>query len=78
MTFSFLFANTFGVPNGAALIIYDNHTLLQTLTTACDKHPGYANYCFHPGSNDEGDYVTVIVQGYHIKNANDVSKYNQS
>ena len=75
MECSFLFSNTFGVPNGAALIIYDNHNNIDTLSTTCGKNPGYSSYCFHPGSNGEGDYVTVIVHGYHIKNVNDVSKH---
>ena len=68
-----MMANTFGVPNGAALFIYDKYDKFQTLTTTCGKNPDYANYCFYPASNSDGDYVSVVVHGYAIHNPNDVS-----
>jgi hypothetical protein len=66
-------SNTFGVPNGASLLIYDNYKKFQPLTTSCGKNPEYASYCFHPGINVDGDYVSAVIHGYNIKNVNDVS-----
>ncbi len=67
-----MISNTFGVPNGASLFIYDKYNNIQTLTITCGKNPEYAKYCFYPATNVDGDYVSVVVHGYNIKNPNDV------
>jgi hypothetical protein len=66
-------SNKFGVPNSATLLIYDSSNTFQSLSNTCSKNPEYANYCFDPRINSDGDYVQILVHGYKMKFVNDVS-----
>ena len=74
--FSFMLSNKFGVPNNAALFIYDNSNRYFTLSNTCNLNPQHGTYCFDAGANSDGDYVNVVAHGYMVHFSNDVSTLN--
>ncbi len=68
-----MLGNSFGVPNGASLYIYDSSNTFQTITTSCGANPEYTTYCFSPTYQVDGDYVIIAIHGYMMTYVNDVS-----
>ena len=65
--------NKFGVPNSAAVYIYDSSNNYKFISNTCSKNPEYGNFCFDSSIHINGDYVNLFIHGYMVKYINDVS-----
>ena len=68
-----MLGNKFGTSSNAKLIIYDNYNTYNFLKSTCNKNPEYSSYCFDSSLNVDGDYVKLLINGFMIAYANDVS-----